>query len=82
MPASSTSSPPDTGLANLAAVATWVIPGAGHLLVGHTTAALIAFVVIEGLFWGGLQLTGGMTFEYLDHELRTFVAPALAPEAA
>jgi hypothetical protein len=81
MTASSTAKTEDSGLANLAALLTWLVPGAGHLLLGRTATAVACFVVIEGLFWGGLQLTGGMTIEYLDHELRTFLAPALAPEA-
>ncbi len=71
----------DTGPANLAAVVTWLVPGAGHLLLGRTAAAVVCFVVVEGLFLGGLQLSEGMTFEYLDYELRSFAAPALAPEA-
>ena len=59
---------------------TWVVPGAGHLMLGQGGLALVAFVVIEGLYWIGLQLSGGMTFDFLDPELRTTLAPALSPE--
>jgi hypothetical protein len=37
--------------------------------------------VIEGVFLLGLQLSQGMTFEYLDLELRSLFAPVLSPEA-
>jgi hypothetical protein len=79
MPAPSKTAEP--GPANLVAVATWLVPGAGHLILGRPALALVAFVVVEGLFWLGLQLSGGMTFEFLDHELRTLLAPVLSPEA-
>ena len=66
---------------NLAALLTWILPGAGHLYLGRITTGILGFLVIEGLFLLGLELNGGMTFEYLDHELRTAFAPALSPEA-
>ena len=66
---------------NLAALLGWLLPGAGHLYLGRLTTGILAFMVIEGLFLLGLELSGGMTFEYLDHELRTAFAPALSPEA-
>ena len=73
--------PSEGGLdANVAALLTWVVPGSAHLMMGRAGLALGAFLVIEGLFWFGLRLSGGMTFEFLDPELRTRFAPALAPE--
>ena len=66
---------------NLAALLTWILPGAGHLYLGRITTGILGFLVIQGLFLLGLELNGGMTFEYLDHELRTAFAPALSPEA-
>ena len=68
--------------ASTAAFLTWFVPGAGHLLLGQTGLALAAFGLIEGLYWVGLQLSDGMTFQFLDHELRSAAAPALAPEVA
>ena len=67
--------------ANKAALLTWLVPGAAHLWLGHPLLALAAFAMVEGLYWAGLQLSQGMGFEFLDHELRTLFAPALAPEA-
>jgi hypothetical protein len=68
--------------ASQAACLTWLVPGAAHLLLGRPGLALAAFAVVEGLYWLGLRLSQGMTFEFLDHELRSLLAPALAPEAA
>lgn len=70
-----------TGSANTAAVLTWFLPGAGHLYLGHGLLALLVFVVIEGLYFAGLKLSAGMSFEFLDAELRTVVAPLLSPES-
>ena len=66
--------------ANKAALLTWLVPGAAHLWLGRPGLALAAFALVEGLYWAGLELSGGMGFELLDHELRTLLAPALAPE--
>jgi hypothetical protein len=65
---------------NLAALLTWFVPGAGHLYMGRGLFALIAFALVEGLYWLGVQLSDGMTFEFLQEELRTRMAPALTPE--
>ena len=73
--------PHRTGAPNLAVLLTWILPGAGHLYLGRITSGIVGFLIIEGLFLLGLELNGGMTFEYLDHELRTAFAPALSPEA-
>jgi hypothetical protein len=42
---------------------------------------LIAFVVVEGIYFLGLHLSEGRLFEYLDPELQGPLAGALAPEA-
>ena len=63
------------------ALVSWVLPGAGHLMQGRAAFGVVAFLVVEGLYWLGLRLSGGMSFEFLDHELRTVLAPILSPEA-
>ena len=65
----------------VAALLTWFVPGAGHLYLGRPVFALVAFVLVEGVYLLGLKLSGGMGFEFLQHELRAPLAPALAPEA-
>jgi len=70
-----------SGQANTAALLTWFIPGAGHLYLGRGVVGLLVFVLVEGLYFLGLKLANGMTFEFLDAELRTIVAPVLSPEA-
>ncbi|MCK6446555.1 MAG: hypothetical protein L6Q99_09205 [Planctomycetes bacterium] len=65
---------------NVAAVLSWIVPGAGHLYLGRLGWAAIGFVLIEGLYYLGLVLSEGRAFEYLDLELRSPVAPALSPE--
>jgi hypothetical protein len=57
------------------------VPGAGHLYLGEVSLGLALFVVVEGLYFLGLRLAEGMTFEFLDPELRSVVAPVLSPEA-
>ncbi|MCE9595432.1 MAG: hypothetical protein K8S98_14690 [Planctomycetes bacterium] len=66
--------------ANVAAVLTWLVPGAGHLYLGRVVWAVLGFALIEGLFYLGLMLSDGRAFEYLDPELRSNFAPALSPE--
>ena len=72
---------PPLGNSSLAAVLNWLIPGAGHLLLGKAMFGLAAFVVVEGLFIVGYWLTDGMLFQYLQAELRSPFAGALTPEA-
>ena len=43
---------------------------------------MLAFAVVQGLYLAGLLLSKGMTFEFLEPELRSAFAPALSPEAA
>ncbi|MFT7669482.1 MAG: hypothetical protein ACI8X5_002185 [Planctomycetota bacterium] len=69
-----------SGDPTVATLLTLFIPGAGHLYIGRTGFALLAFVIVEGLFLLGLKLSDGMGFEFLQAELRTMLAPALAPE--
>ena len=71
---------PPPGNPNLAALATWLLPGAGHLMIGQATVGLVAFCVVQGLWILGHFLTGGMLLEYLQPELRTQFAIALTPE--
>jgi len=66
----------------LAALLTWFAPGAGHLYLGMPVVGLVAFVVIQGLFFAGLKLSGGMLLEYLEPDLQGPFAGALTPEAA
>ena len=79
--ASSNPQQPGSANAGVAAVLTWFLPGAGHLYLGRGLHALLVFVIVEGLYFAGLRLSAGMTFEFLDAELRTTVAPLLSPES-
>lgn len=69
------------GVPVVAVLLSWFIPGAGHLYLGRIATAAIFFLVVEGLYFAGLHFSGGMSFEYLDPELRTKLAPILSPEA-
>ena len=64
----------------MAVLATWFVPGAGHLLLGRAGLALAAFLVVEGLFALGWLLGDGRAFEFLDPELRGAFATLLSPE--
>jgi hypothetical protein len=66
---------------DLAAILTWLLPGAGHLYIGKPLFGMLAFAVVEGIYFLGLQLSEGRLFEYLDPELQSPLAGALAPEA-
>lgn len=39
-------------------VAAWLVPGLGHLLLGHKWRALILFVAIQAMFLFGLAMQG------------------------
>lgn len=65
----------------LATLLTWMVPGAGHLYLGKARTALLAFVVIQGLYLLGVLLSKGMFLEYLPDEMRTRFAAVLTPEA-
>jgi TM2 domain-containing membrane protein YozV len=68
------------GVPNLAVLLTWFMPGAGHLYLGRVGLGVFAFIVVQGLYLLGLYLSDGMGFEFLQAELRSSMAPALAPE--
>lgn len=72
---------PAPGNPSLAAFLTWIVPGAGHILIGRAVFGVAGFLVVEGLFLLGYWLTDGMLFQYLQNELRTSFAGALTPEA-
>ncbi len=65
----------------VAVLLTWFLPGAGHVYLGRPLVGLIAFAILNGLYWLGLDLSHGMSFEWLDPELRSRFAVALSPEA-
>jgi hypothetical protein len=48
---------------SVAFVAGWLVPGAGHYLVGQTQKAVVFFVVLLGMFVIGLGL-GGRLFPF------------------
>lgn len=64
----------------LAILLTWFLPGAGHIYLGRIAFGFGALVVVSGLYALGLRLSEGMTFEFLDAELRSPFATALTPE--
>jgi len=64
----------------VAAALTWILPGAGHFYLGMPVFGLCAFLLVQGLYWLGLQLSGGMLFEYLESDLRSAFAGVLTPE--
>lgn len=71
----------ERGSATVATLLAWLVPGAGHLYLGQIGVALLGFASVAGLYGLGLRLCGGMTFEYLDPELRGTFSPLLSPEA-
>ena len=69
----------------LAAVLTWLIPGAGYWILGHRKKALLLGSILLGLFWVGESILGGSmavthevhpVFFYLEagNGLSTFIA--------
>src|SRR5690242_15669478 len=63
----------------LACVAGWLVPGAGHFIVGQTRKAAIFFAVLTGMFVLGLGL-GGRLFPLQWSEPLVFLS-ALAEAA-
>lgn len=55
--------PPRTSAAHstAAAVLTWVLPGLGHIYIGHRARGCIFLVVIAVTFWGGVAIGGVKT---------------------
>lgn len=74
------SSSKPSGDPTVAALLTWFVPGAGHLYLGRAGFAVVAFLVVEGLYALGLFLSDGRSFEILPPEMRGQFAPFLAPE--
>lgn len=77
--------PPQTagagrGDGNVAAILTWLIPGAGHVYLGRPLFGLVAFLIVNGLYLLGIRLSEGMAFEFLQTDLRSAIAPILTPE--
>jgi len=68
------------GNPNVAAILTWLIPGAGHVYLGRPIFGLVAFLVVNGIFLLGVRLSQGMAFEFLQTDLRSPIAPVLTPE--
>lgn len=50
--------PHTTGKANAALLLGWIIPGAGHILLGKWVRGALLFVSIVTMFWIGLALQG------------------------
>jgi hypothetical protein len=74
--------PSGRGDPNVSVFLTWFLPGAGHLYVGKLVPAILAFLVVEGLYALGWFLSDGRTFEFLAPELRGPFATLLTPEFA
>ena len=45
----------------LAAALAWILPGAGHWYIGRPARAVVLFLVVNGLFWGGVAIGGVFT---------------------
>lgn len=68
------------GDSNVAAILTWIVPGAGHVYLGAPLFGIAAFLAITGLYLLGIRLSDGMAFEFLQTDLRSTIAPVLTPE--
>jgi hypothetical protein len=71
---------PARGDANVAAVLTWLIPGAGHVYLGAPIFGFVAFLLVNAVYLLGIRLSDGMAFEFLQTDLRSPIAPILTPE--
>ena len=45
----------------LATFLAWLVPGAGHVMLGRTLRGVIIFIIIGAMFWTGVGLGGVMT---------------------
>ncbi|MBI5723209.1 MAG: hypothetical protein HZA50_04570 [Planctomycetes bacterium] len=45
-------------------VLAWMIPGAGHVYLGHVGKGVIIFLCIAATFWAGIAVGGVMTVDY------------------
>jgi hypothetical protein len=47
---------PNVGYATVVGLASWFVPGAGHVIIGERTRGIIIFFAVVALFGGGLYL--------------------------
>lgn len=80
-PAAQQTAPEVPPSANTCALATWLVPGAGHFMLGDRRTAVIGFLAIQGLYLLGVLLSEGMFLQVLPPEMRGRFAGALTPEA-
>lgn len=71
----------DEGLNWVAAIMGWLVPGLGHMWIGHVQRGIFAMIGILGLFAGGLLLGGVGVVDRKDNSL-WFMAQAGAGPAA
>ncbi|WP_428388069.1 DUF6677 family protein [Mucisphaera sp.] len=68
----------------LAALAGWLIPGAGHAVLGETKRALVLFFAIGGLWLSGLLIGGISVLDRQQHPAwyacQVLVAPTIPVE--
>jgi hypothetical protein len=72
-------SPPASGAAvapHLAAACAWLLPGAGHLLLGRRRRAVVFFVLVGLAVAFGLALDGNMPWVWSGSPLRTLATLA------
>jgi TM2 domain-containing membrane protein YozV len=65
---------------DFAAILTWFVPGAGHVYLGRPLFGLLAFLLVEGLYFLGTRLSDGRLFEFLEPDLQSSFAGGLSPE--
>ncbi len=63
-------------VAVVATALAWLVPGAGHVLLGRTLRGMILFVCINGLFWAGVAVGGVFTVD--PYQQRLWAAAQLA----
>jgi hypothetical protein len=63
-------------LTGAALVLGWLVPGAGHALLGYWLRGLVIFAAIGGTFWAGVAMGGVLTVDYRN-ERAWFIAQML-----
>lgn len=63
-------------VALVAAALAWLVPGAGHVLLGRTLRGVILFLCINGLFWAGVAVGGVFTVD--PYQQRLWAAAQMA----
>lgn len=53
----------------LAAGLAWLVPGAGHVLLGRTLRGIVICLCINGLFWAGVAVGGVFTVDPVGQRL-------------